>query len=64
KYLYMMSDGSNKDFQIFDANPATDLSLIWKSNNSNKGAGLDYENNYIYTLFNQGSITLQIFYAP
>ena len=63
-FIYLSSDSSNKDFQVYNADPSTGLALVSNSNNSNKGAGVDYEDQFIYLIFNQGSKTLQVYYAP
>ncbi|OGI64953.1 hypothetical protein A3A95_02260 [Candidatus Nomurabacteria bacterium RIFCSPLOWO2_01_FULL_39_18] len=63
-YAYMVTNDSNEDFQTYNADPATGLSHIRTYNASNKGTGIDYEDQFIYETMEQGSETLQIYYAP
>ncbi len=64
KYAYMVTDDSNDDFQVYNADPNLNLSFIRKFNATNKGTGIDYEDKYVYETMEQGSAILQVYYAP
>ena len=63
-YAYMVTNDSNEDFQTYNADPTTNLSHIRTYNASNKGTGIDYEDQFIYETLEQGSVLLQIYYVP
>ena len=64
KYAYMVTNDSNEDFQTYNADPLTGLSYIRTYNASNKGTGIDYEEQFVYETMEQGSAVLQIYYVP
>ena len=63
-YLYLVTPSSNRDFQLFTSDPADFHIINFYGNGSNKGAGLDMEDNIVYEILTQGSSSIQLFYVP